>query len=65
MTQTEYKKTIENELDIINEIIDKKIEHRKSYKKEARIHKRLVVELRKFEPKKWQLSKALSYMTLF
>ncbi|OHA58870.1 MAG: hypothetical protein A2571_00610 [Candidatus Vogelbacteria bacterium RIFOXYD1_FULL_44_32] len=47
MTYQQYTKSIQRELSDINQIIDRKIIHGLSYRRESLRHKRLISELRR------------------
>ncbi len=52
MSQREYLKALNSEIQKLNEIIDRKILHDADYRREARRHKALLTQLRRDESRR-------------
>jgi hypothetical protein len=64
MSQTQYLKLIEREIQRINKVIDFKIIHGEDYSKEARDHKLLLQKIRR-NSRKSLISKFLPFLFQF
>jgi hypothetical protein len=65
MSQREYLKALNSEIQKLNEIIDRKIMNDVDYRREARRHKALLTQLRKDESRRRFSSLLTSFLPMW